>query len=55
MKNLLITFALFCVLISASSCTNDEPINTANIDYAFFVAGHTYGAHGVNNPGTKKA
>lgn len=51
MKNLLITFALFCVLISASSCTNDEPINTANIDYAFFVAGHTYGAHGVNNPG----
>lgn len=52
MKNHLILIALFSVSILLVSCSDDEPtITTANVDYAFFVAGHTYGKHGVNNIG----
>lgn len=51
MKNQLIIIALFSIVISASSCTDDEPIITPKLDYAFFVAGHAYGKHGVNNAG----
>ncbi|MFT6938143.1 MAG: hypothetical protein ACJA1N_002449 [Saprospiraceae bacterium] len=33
-------------------CGDDEPIITeAKVDYSFFVAGHTYGAPGINNIG----
>lgn len=52
MKNHLILFVLSLFTISYTSCVNDEPIPLdAKLDYSFFVAGHTYGKHGVNNVG----
>lgn len=52
MKNHFIFFALISLTISISSCVNDEPIVVEpEVEYSFFVAGHTYGKHGVNNVG----
>ena len=43
---LILTFALF-------SCSKDEcdVVKEIPIDYSFFIAGHTYGAPGVDNEG----
>lgn len=52
MKNHFTLFILFCVAIFTMSCGEDEPIITEpQVDYSFFVAGHTYGKHGINNIG----
>ena len=52
MKNHFIFFALLSLTFSFTSCLNDEPIpEEAQLDYSFFVAGHSYGKHGVDNPG----
>lgn len=52
MKNHFTFFVIFCVSTFIMSCGNDEPpVTSANLEYSFFVAGHTYGKPGVNNVG----
>lgn len=53
MKNHFTLFVLFSLTILIVGCVEDEPIPPIEpkTDYAFFVAGHTYGRHGINNIG----